>query len=96
MVARLDHDKLTRLADGVAGLARRFDAMMARQDASVSPSEYKRLVKNRDEALETLTAYRERIASGERGLSLSHVEANYTKASNELAVAQVKMSKGWK
>jgi hypothetical protein len=92
----LDSAKLSRIADGVGRLAARFDAMTSRQDASVSPSEYKRLVKNRDEAKETLIAWQERISSGERGLNLRNVEANYTKASNELAAAQVKMSKkGW-
>jgi len=50
-------------------------------------------VKNRDEAKETLIAWQERIASGERGLNLRNVEANYTKASNELAAAQVKIPK---
>jgi hypothetical protein len=93
----LDSAKISRIADGVAGLSARFDAMTSRKDASITPSEYKRLVKAKNDAQAELAAlYKTAEKNGCAGLNFRNLEANYTTASNELAAAQVKMSKGWK
>jgi hypothetical protein len=86
MVAKLDCDKLTRLADGVDRLVARFDAMVA-------PSEYKKLVKDRDAAKAALVALQRKAEeSGYAGLNFRNVEAEYTRASKALAAAQMKMT----
>ncbi len=64
----------------------------ARTDAIVSPPEYKRLVKARDNAKSALTALYQRQAAGEKGLNFRNLEADYTMASNALAAAQMKMT----
>jgi hypothetical protein len=44
----LDSAKISRIADAVGGLSARFDALTSRKDASITPSEYKRLVKTKN------------------------------------------------
>jgi hypothetical protein len=90
----IDCTKLSAVADAVDCLARRFDALCARKDAAGAPSEYKRLVKARDDAKAALTDLYRRAATGEKGLNFRNLEADYTRASNALAAAQVKMSRG--
>jgi hypothetical protein len=63
----------------VAKLSARFDALVA-------PSEYKKLIKNRDDAKAAL------VALQKKGLSFRNVEAQYTRASKALAAAQMKMT----
>jgi len=83
----LDSDKLSRLADGVGRLAARFDAV-------ISKSEYKTLVRERDEARQELIDFTEANKNGATW-NLGVFEKKYTAACNALAAAQVKMSKGW-
>jgi hypothetical protein len=87
----IDSVKINRLADSVNSLTSRFDAM-ARKDAKVSPSEYKALVKARDEALQDLIDFREANANGATW-NLGVFERKYTAACNALANAQIEMSK---
>jgi hypothetical protein len=90
----IDADCVSRIADAVGALSRRFDAIVSRKDAEVSPSEYKRLVKERDEAKQQLIDFTEAVKNG-ANWNLGVFEKKYTAASQALANAQVKMSKGW-
>ena len=90
----IDSAKLDAIANEVERVAARFDALCARRDAAVAPSEYKRLVQARDEAKAALADLYRRAATGEMGLNFRNLEADYTRASNALAAAQVKMSRG--
>jgi hypothetical protein len=81
----MDHNKLARIADGVDKLAARFDAVM-------SKSEYKKLVRDRDEALYDLKTFIEANKNGQNW-NLGVFEKKYTAACQKLASAQVEMSK---
>jgi hypothetical protein len=81
----LDSAKLTRLADDVERLAARFDAVM-------SKSEYKNLVRERDEARQQLVDFTEANKNGATW-NLGVFEKKYTYASERLAKAQVEMTK---
>jgi hypothetical protein len=93
-ITGIDADCISRITDAVGALSRRFDAIVARKDAEVSPSEYKRLVKERDEAQQQLIDFSEAVKKG-ANWNLGVFEKKYTAASEALAKAQVKMSKGW-
>lgn len=90
----LDSAKISRIADAVDGLAARFDAMTSRTDASITPSQYKLLVRRKNDAQAALAdLYKTAEKSGYAGLNFRNLEAEYTAASNALAAAQTQMSK---
>jgi hypothetical protein len=76
-------DKLTSIADSVEKLAARFDSVM-------SKSEYKKLVRERDEARQQLIDFTEANKNGATW-NLGVFEKEYTKAC--VANAQVEMTK---
>jgi hypothetical protein len=90
MVAKLDCDKINRIADGVGKLSARFDAIVVK-DAAISISEYKRLVREREEAKQQLIDWTEAQQRGER-VNLTIFEKKYTATSEALAAAQMKMT----